>query len=452
MKYQQICDIVLQKSMKDLQKLQGQKGPDSAQRQRSNSPLHFAAAASWPAGVEALISMGYSRFQADENGQTPLDIAVKLGCIVTVETLLKGNCLALFALYTRGEYTSLPLAFLKAAESDDSRLHDTIIECLLRYKFLLPGLLPYHSLVDGRYSDTCNIKFAHRLFNAGFQDIERYNHSGYTPLMVACFNGNIRMASFFLQHGADPFKYHENVNLRAGHFLCYDGIYNYSTPWSYPDFTLVKEKGFRSREDENRLLEAAFYTSIDTESRCRCSLDGFSPITSLFQIIGSESIFDIKTSFERMIRNVDYSTADMRRHWRAFVACETFNRLGMTHTCIKLNSPGRLFPDNRRTEIEDEEQELFFELEEVVARFDLFSENRDDLSDCVDEFFDDLDGDLRPRQYHVPWRKWYNKSPGCLGPGESFSVDCYLSSRGEQIKYNFKERVREESMLRWLFP
>jgi hypothetical protein len=70
-------------------------------------------------------------------------------------------------------------------------------------------------------------------------------------------------------------------------------------------------------------------------------------------------------------------------------------------------SLGQHVPDNRRIEIEDEEEELFCELEEVVARFDLFSENREeDLPICVDEFFDDLDLDLRPRQPRVIGPAW----------------------------------------------
>jgi hypothetical protein len=421
------------------------------------SPLHFAAAVSWPAGVETLISMGYSRFQIDGNGETPLDIAVDVGCIPAVEALLEGDCLAFLDLSTQDKDTALPLAFLEVAESDNSSMHDIIIECLLRHKFLLPGLTPYHDLASQRYAD--NIGFAQKLFIAGFQDIEVYNHYGYTPLMLACTYGNIRMASFLLQHGANPSKSHEYACLRAGHFLYYDGIHDPGLDWRDDDLIPLVIKGVRFREDEKRLLEAAFDTSIDIHSCCRCSPDGLSPITSLFRgILGiGLDTYHLKEGFQRMIRNVDCSPADMKRHWRAFVVCETFNRIGMTHTCLQLHSPGRLFPgfpDNRRIEIEDEEEELFFELEEVVARFDLFSENRqDDLSECVDEFFDDLDGYLRPRSSLLTWTwRGKDKATDCLGPGEDLCVGYYLSSRGKQIKYGYKEIIKEDSMLRWLFP
>ena len=135
-----------------------------------------------------------------------------------------------------------------------------------------------------------NTKFAQKLFTAGFQDIDAYNDSKYTPLMVACNYGNIRMISFLLLHGAEPRKCHEHVGLRAGHFLCYDRIH---AAWTYFfSFAIIKEDGFRSKYDEKQLVEASFETSI-IESRCRCSPDGFSPITSLFQMIGRESTFDL---------------------------------------------------------------------------------------------------------------------------------------------------------------
>jgi hypothetical protein len=51
--------------------------------------------------------------------------------------------------------------------------------------------------------------------------------------------------------------------------------------------------------------------------------------------------------------------------------CETFNRLEMTHTCLKMHRKIQIFPDNRRVEIEDEEEELFFELEEVAAQLEI---------------------------------------------------------------------------------
>lgn len=389
--------------------------------------------------------MGYSRFQVDDNGQSPLNIAIDVGCVPAAEALLKG--LAFSALNTQDERIALDTAFLRATEYDDSRLHDILIECLLRHGLLsIPEFLPYHELAWqwGGYADST--KFARKLFIAGFQNVDSYDKSGYTPLMIACANGNIRIASFLLQHGADPFKYHEHAGLRAGHFLCYDGI---STTGMSPLFlSLVQNNVFRSKEDEKRLIEAAFDAPLEIESRCRCSPGGFTPITSMFRDIDHGTTYDLKGTFQNLIHFLGCSSAEMKRYWRAFVVCVTFNRLGMTHTCIKLNSPGRLFPDNRRIEIEDEEQELFFELEEIAARFDLFSENTDDLSDCVDEFFDDLDWDLPPRPFDTLLGS-ISSEADCLEPGEPL---LYLSSRGERIKYGYKEIVKEESMLRWLFP
>jgi hypothetical protein len=86
--------------------------------------------------------MGHARFQVDGCEEFPLDIAVDVG----VEALLKDDCQELFALNTKGNATTLPRKFLRVARSDNTRLHEIIIDCLSRHKFLLPRLLPYHDL------------------------------------------------------------------------------------------------------------------------------------------------------------------------------------------------------------------------------------------------------------------------------------------------------------------
>ena len=62
------------------------------------SPLHFAVAASWPAWVETLVSMGYSKLRVDVNGQDALDVVTDVGCIPAVEILLRDDCLDIFVL------------------------------------------------------------------------------------------------------------------------------------------------------------------------------------------------------------------------------------------------------------------------------------------------------------------------------------------------------------------
>jgi hypothetical protein len=127
----------------------------------------------------------------------------------------------------------------------------------------------------------------------------------------------------------------------------------------------------------------------------------------------------------------------------------TFNYLGMTHTCPNLLWTIQIIPDHRRIEIEHEEEELFFDLEEIIARFDLFSERfGDDLSQCVDEFFDDLEGELI-RSLKDTYAYGNVTEPDFFGWGK---VRTFRSCRGRRIKHGYKEIVEEESMLRCLFP
>jgi ankyrin repeat protein len=165
--------------------------------------------------------MGYARFQKDYTGDSPLSLTINAKCISAVETLLKGNYQALFALNTLGMSHLYPQNFLKEARIDDAQLHDIIVECLMQHKVLLPVIFSYHDLPSQPWFD--RTKFAQKLFLAGFQDIDAYNPTGETSLMVACLSGNLRMASFLLQHGADPFKCHEHVGLRAGHLRVLGG-------------------------------------------------------------------------------------------------------------------------------------------------------------------------------------------------------------------------------------
>lgn len=414
-------------------------------RGESNSPLHFAAAASWLAGVEALISLGYSRFRKDGNGECPIQIAINANCIPTVKVLLAGDCLEFLADGAQYCGGALPYAIIKVAESDNPKIHDVVIECLLRHKLLLPKLLPFRDLAARQ--SIGNLEFAQKLFVAGFRDIDVYDDSGNTPLTTACAKGNINMASFLIQHGADPNKCHKYAGLRAGHFLCYET----GSFWSCSEISFQKANDSRTRDVEKRLLEAAFDSSIDVGTRCRCSPDGFSPVTYLLLVCGYRAFYANKESLKELIRHVSPSATDTKKYWRALVIGEIFTRLGMTHTCLKSKPKLQPFPDNDRIGIENDEEDLFFQLQEIVARFDFFSVCGEEIAECVDMFFDDLDGDLRPQSSYV--RNWTCSEikSDCLGPGRPFSVRQWTSSRGHKIRCGHKETVKEESMLRWLF-
>lgn len=445
--YGRICNIILRKSLSDLQRFLEKDNLNQLRKGNSITPLHFAAAASWPAGVELLILHGHDRFQQDSHGECPVDIAVDAGCISALELLLAEDCLEFLNRRRRYQTTTLPYSFMEAVKSDKILFHDMIIQCLSRHRHKLPELRPYHDLARER--DDASVLFAQKLFAAGFQEIETYNEEGYTPLMAACIFGNISMASFLLQHGAEPYKCHKHVGLRAGHFL----TYNPGWLGFLSGCVSTREDSLRPKDTEKEILQAAFNPSIDVRSYCRCSPAGFSPITSIFRLWEVADFYKRKESFKILMRNLDCTPSDMKRHWHSLVVSELFNRLEMTHTCVRILPKVRLFDDIERMRIEAEEEELLFQLQELVARFELLSVTFDGSdSDCVDEFFDDLDNDLPPPQhFSFTLAMWTANDPDCFGPGVDVYPDSWISSRGREIMYGYKEIGTESSMLRLLF-
>lgn len=434
--------------------------------------LHMAAAICWAEGVEILIDAGISKFSRTSSGVTPIEEAISAGSYYfTIEALLKGDFLDYFHPVTRdgGDYSRLPFAFRDAAVHGDPRLQDCLVECLRRHQFLLPDLLPYHDLADYPLPIE-RPTFAQRLFLAGYKDLETYNSSGYTALMIGCMHGKMEFASFLLQRGADLYKVHERCNLRAGHFLLIDCVADGFKQRKYPDS--------QTKRCIKLLFESAFDISVETDSICRCSPGGFNPIT--YTMKKRISYISLKMALDKIISFIEPSPADERRYWRAFIIQETFNRLEMTHTCLQFKydkfhlSRIESFADNRRIEIENEEINLFFELEEITARFDLFSKSFDgSLSACVDRFLDDLNIELHPPEWIMfggdnpgmllaePKQSWIYKyhsfysnqfDTDLLKPGKGSSIKVFFDSRGRRSLFDHKEVVDEESMLRWLFP
>lgn len=89
---------------------------------------------------------------------------------------------------------------------------------------------------------------------------------------------------------------------------------------------------------------------------------------------------------------LDLSHDKLIRLWRCLVRCEIFERLELTHTCVRFRPTIHRLPEEDRLEIEEEEEELYLQLEELMNEFDEWLEEfNGDIADCVDIFFDRLD-------------------------------------------------------------
>jgi Ankyrin repeats (many copies)/Ankyrin repeat len=412
------------------------------QTARQLTPLHFAAAANWLEGVEILISHGADKYAQDSEGLFPLDVAIHIRSVPVVEALLRGDCSPYFR--KRGfQEMRLPTSFLDAANSNNEELQNVVAGALTRHHRL--AVRPYHDLAEVR--DGNPTFFAETLFLAGFRDIEEYDENGLTPLMSACCWGNMSMAAFLLRNGGDPLRTHKDADLRAGHFLYYEG----------DQFFCHGLHSYRNGDDlcpeqEAKLLEAAFEIAEYVHSTCRCSPEGFDPIIALFQANSNENFYVKKQSFENMMGHLSLSHDNLIRRWQCLVRCEIFDRLELTHTCIRCLPTVRKFPEEDRLEIEEEEEELWVQLEEIIDEYDEWQrEFNGDIVDCVGIFFDRLDLILRPTQASMRWAGFLREGDGgILGPGEGCE-NHWISSRGKDIIYDHKEGGRESYVLCSLF-
>ena len=401
--------------------------------------------------MKVLITCGANKYAEDSEGLCPLDIAISIQSVSIVEFFLKSDCRP-YSLEKRCcQTTTLRRSFLLAAKSDNQELQDVVVEALARQRYQLYEIRPYHDLAQANMAPArgCQAElFAEKLLSAGFRDIEEYDEDGMTPLISACYLGSSSMVTFLLSHGVNPFKKHRDTDLRSGHFASYifDDLFGFCFVFG------TRPANDLPHDDEARLLEAAFQYSDRVDSKCRCSPEGFSPLTAIFRDAQGECSYYRKCALETMIGYLNPQRVDTARQWRCLVAMEVFDRLELTHTCIEASPIVRKFPKEDRLEIEEEEEELFHKFEYLMNDDD--ERQRDfagDIADCVNLFFNALDHDLRPLQSRVRSPMFRDDGDAnILGPGRKYQY-YWRSSSGKEIGYGHKEEVKECYVLDSLF-
>ena len=366
-----------------------------------------------------------------------------------MKLLLSGDCTPYILnsqKYQYGPNRTLSASFLTAIRSGNEEIQDEVVLALTRNKDRLTTLRPYHDLADVGGKTAMN--FAEKLFSAGFHAIEEYDDQGETPLMRACREGRTSMAAILLRKGANVFKGHRDASLLPGHFLHFLSSYT----WAYTPGRSEWESFLSSRE-KVQLHQAAFDVSENVESTCLCSPDGFSPTTALFQLYSDEGFWVVKQSFQTMTQNMDWTRGELEKQWRCVVLRELFDRLGLTHTCVRVLRDVRQFPDDDRLEIEEEEEEMHMELETLMEEFDEWQAGyAGDIVSCVNLFFDRIDPCLKPFQGLLYVDGWlgFEDDTDCLAPDARFERT-WTNSRGQRLCYGHEEGLHEERMLRILF-
>ena len=162
--------------------------------EEGNTPLHIAIKNNREEVIELLLAQGVDIHKHNNTGSTPLHLAVKESDLQTVRMLL-----------SQGADMHIPddQGFFPIHIAVENRNVD-MIKLLMEYGESLSsdsdGIQPIHVAIQSKnegYSEF--IKF---LLNNG-ADINAKNHSGETPLHMAVKTGSMERIDFLLDNGAD---------------------------------------------------------------------------------------------------------------------------------------------------------------------------------------------------------------------------------------------------------
>jgi ankyrin repeat protein len=436
-----ISDILLRKSMADLQ-LFISRGMEPAEKNyRLLTPLHLAAAANWPDAVALLIASGADRCALDSDQLLPIDFAILTKCSEAVELLSDGDCTPYLIMPRQSQIVTCPIFMFRAFCSGNKTIRHAVLRPLIRVRNSLGTLRPYHDLAFWPGCEQSKVTMAERMFSEGLQDLELEDQYGETPLMGACSYNSFKLVKFLMDKGANPLKPHKYLGLTAGYFLA-------SRSRSY-----IQQSNLSPADADLKLcadlLQTAFDRTDSIKSYCLCSPDGFTPLTALKR----SSVKDKRHGFQTMMISLQWPTSAVERQARAFAIGEIFDRLEMTHTCVNMNNPSEQISEEDRLEIQYEEEEFNDQLRELMEEYDIERPkfNGSPLA-FLDWFFEMHEMDL-PSQEEAYGERWKNNNKNdkdLLGPGPEYQ-DCRYSFTNRYIWYGHREEVNDESMLALLF-
>jgi ankyrin repeat protein len=436
-----ISDILLRKSMADLQSFISRGMEPVEKNYRLLTPLHLAAAANWPEAVALLIANGADRYALDSEQLLPIDFAILTRCSEAVELLSDGDCTPYLIMPHSSQSMTCPPFMVRAFYSGNETIRNAVLRPLIRVRNSLGTLRPYHDLAFWPGYEQARVTMAERIFSEGFQDLEQEDQYGETPLMRACSHGSFKLVKFLIDKGANPLKPHRDLGLTAGYFLARGGrnfIQQSNLSPADADLKLCAE-----------LLQKAFDRADSIKSYCLCSPDGFTPLTALKR----SEVKDKRHGFQMMMISLQWPTSAVERQARAFAVGEIFDRLEMTHTCVNMNEPSEQISEEDRLEIEEEEEEFNDQLRELMEEYDVERSkfNGSPLA-FLDWFFEMHEMDLPSQQtaYKERRKKDNKNDKDLLGPGPNYQ-GCRYSFTNRYAWYGHREEVNQENMLALLF-
>ena len=160
-----ISDILLRKSMADLQPFISRGMEPVESNYRLLTPLHLAAAANWPEAVALLIDSGADRYALDSEQLLPIDFAILTRCSEVVELLSDGDCTPCLTMSHSSQLVTCPIFIFRAFYFGNETIRYAVLRPLIRMRNSLRTLRPCRGLAFWQGCDQARVTMAERVFS-----------------------------------------------------------------------------------------------------------------------------------------------------------------------------------------------------------------------------------------------------------------------------------------------
>lgn len=257
--------------------------------------------------------------------------------------------------------------------------------------------------------------FFESIYSAGFCEFDVYNKDGMTPLMLCCSKGQWQ-ASFWLLRkieGPQPCTL-AGGSLNALHCFAQSFGAMHGKTWTSPSPKMknlvadLRRAGVRIDQPASIGTAANSTSTNETEgTRCYCCPNGQKPIVTLAKeltaclrdtkpetrntFLSSTLLHEIASVWSANSGS-DSSYPTLDDIYEEIVRQDTYNRIGLTHTCLDLRPlihgemPRQPFDADEVREIRDEEEELSYQLDDLMSSY---ARERNRYQGTRDEFHAD---------------------------------------------------------------
>ena len=248
-------------------------------------------------------------------------------------------------------------------------------------------------------------ELADQLWSYGFRDTNVCDRHGCTPLHNVCLRGQFDMVCWLMSHGGDPTTVVRGHSLNALHLLSQGLKYQIEVCGN-----LITGHMLGSHRDALTRIAGLHGASCRDDCRCACSLQGCTPTTILLRA-ATLTWYKKQHLFFSWCQFIGLSPDAIETCCHEHARVETFERLGITHVCCKIEylTVSDPMPQDTIEEIQDEESEMIDQLESWMI---LYEEERAKFEGSAIQFLNKWSDMLKdeldvPASFEKDWRRKY---------------------------------------------